>query len=449
MPKNILEDIKPLTRQSDAPPVRTPRTRKKIVQEEMIEPSFSSENEDADGDSYEDQYVPPTHYNNRPRRRFSPSAGWIIAVILALGVVVGGSLVFSKADVDITRKSETGVLDDLRITAVKGEDAAEGELAFEVMSVEAEVSKTLSSTSKENAKIAATGRVVIFNDYNTSPQNLVANTRLQTKDGKIYRIQKAVTVPGKKGSTPGSVEVDVKADVAGSEYNLEFADLYVTGFKGTPKYEKFYARTKGPLSGGREGEKYVVSGDTVLQAKTELSADIRAKLLREAKSQVPEGYVLFEGALTISETASSETVFYADTEDVPVTTKGTLTAVLLPKDALSALIAKKTLSQYDGAPVSIPAMEMLTVAFDRAYSDLKNAQEVDLVMSGSATIDWVVDTEAVEKALLGVSKKEFNSIMAGFGSVHSAELHLRPFWMPNIPKDAERVELSVETAEAL
>lgn len=445
MPKNILEDIKPLTRHSEVVPVRAPRTRKKVVKEDVFQ--SEEEMEPVVDEEEEEMYVPPS-YNGRSRRRFSPSAGWIFAVILALGVVVGGSLVFSKATIDITRKSEIGVLDDMRIAAVKGDDAAEGELPFEIMSVDAEVSKTLPSTSKENAKVAATGRVVIFNDYNTSPQNLVANTRLQTKDGKIYRIQKAVTVPGKKGTTPGSVEVDVKADVAGPESNVEFADLYVTGFKGTPKYERFYARTKGPLSGGREGEKYVVSGEAVLKAKTELSAEIRAKLIRDAKSQVPDGYVLFEGALTLSETASSESVFYADTPDVPVTTKGTLTAVLLHEDTLSSLIAKKTLSQYDGAPVVISNMEMLKVELDRVYSDLKNTQEVQLVMSGSADIDWVVDTDAIQAALQGISKKTFNAKMETFTSVHNAKLHLRPFWMPTIPKDVDRVEVNVNETEA-
>jgi hypothetical protein len=439
--KNILEDIKPLTRQS-APATRARRAR---VQEEDIAEEVDIETED------DMDYVPPVHVRRHHaprRRRVFPSTGWIVVVVLTLGGLIGGSLLFTRAEVSIDRKSELGELDGLRLTAMKG-DAETVALPFEVMSLEGDVSKTLVATKKEDAKIAATGRVVIFNDFTSTPQKLIANTRLETKDGKIYRIQSAVTVPGKKGSTPGSVEVDIKADVAGSSYNAEFADLFITGFKGTPKYKGFYARTKGAISGGREGEKYVVSGEPVTTAKTALSAELREKLLRDAKSQVPEGYVLFDDTVTISESASSDSVFYADTQDVAVASKGTLTGVLLPVDTLSKVIAKKTLSQYDDAPVYIANLDALTVKFAKTYSDLKNTNEIEFVFTGSAQINWTIDEDAITTALLGKPKKEFNDIMRGFVSVHSAELHLRPFWMPKVPTKHDKVHIVIEQAQPM
>lgn len=440
--KNILEDIKPLTRQNS--PTYT-RTRKVRVHEEDTIESRDDEDVVADDAEYGEPIQVRRHYPPR-RRRVFPSTGWVVVVVLTLGALIGGSLLFARAEVSIDRKSEIGELDGLRLTAMKG-DADTVALPFEVMSLDGEVTKTLVATKKEDAKIAATGRVVIFNDYTATPQNLIANTRLETKDGKIYRIQSAVVVPGKKGNTPGSVEVAIKADVAGSSYNAEFADLFVTGFKGTPKYKGFYARTKGAITGGREGEKYVVSGEPVTTAKTALSAELREKLLRDAKSQVPEGYVLFDSTVTISESASSDSVFYGDTQDVPVTSTGTLTGVLLPVDTLSHVVAKKTLSQYDDAPVSIANLDALTVTFAKTYTDIKNAHEIELVFNGNAQIDWSIDEGAITTALLGKSKKEFNDIMRGFTSVHSAELHLRPFWMPKIPTHAEKVHVVIENAQ--
>lgn len=437
--KNILEDIKPLTRQS-APVTRARRAR--VQQEEDVVEEVDVETED------DMDYVPPVHVRRHHaprRRRMFPSTGWVVVVILTLGALIGGSLLFTRAEVSIDRKSEMGELDGLRLTAMKG-DAEKVALPFEVMSLDGEVSKTLTATKKEDAKIAATGRVVIFNDFTPTPQKLIANTRLETKDGKIYRIQSAVTVPGKKGSTPGSVEVEIKADVAGSSYNAEFADLFITGFKGTPKYKGFYARTKGAISGGREGEKYVVSGEPVTTAKTALSAELREKLLRDAKSQVPEGYVLFDDTVTISESASSDSIFYGDTPEVAVASKGTLTGVLLPVDTLSKVIAKKTLSQYDETPVYIANLDALTVKFAKTYSDLKSTNEIEFVFTGSAQINWTIDEDAITTALLGKPKKEFNDIMRGFVSVHSAELHLRPFWMPKVPANQEKVHIVIEEA---
>jgi hypothetical protein len=160
--KNILEDIKPLTRQS-APATRARRAR---VQEEDIAEEVDIETED------DMDYVPPVHVRRHHaprRRRVFPSTGWIVVVVLTLGGLIGGSLLFTRAEVSIDRKSELGELDGLRLTAMKG-DAETVALPFEVMSLEGDVSKTLVATKKEDAKIAATGRVVIFIDFTSTPQ---------------------------------------------------------------------------------------------------------------------------------------------------------------------------------------------------------------------------------------------------------------------------------------
>ena len=47
-----------------------------------------------------------------------------------------------------------------------------------------------------------------------------------------------MVVPGKNGTTPGSIEVTVYADEVGSSYNAA-PQTFIPGFKGTERYSGF------------------------------------------------------------------------------------------------------------------------------------------------------------------------------------------------------------------
>ena len=44
----------------------------------------------------------------------------------------------------------------------------------------------------------ARGSLTVYNEYSSSPQTLVATTRFESPEGKIFRIEKNIVVPGAK-----------------------------------------------------------------------------------------------------------------------------------------------------------------------------------------------------------------------------------------------------------
>ncbi len=96
------------------------------------------------------------------------------------------------------------------------------------------------------------GFISIYNAYSAAPQKLVAQTRFETKDGKIFRIQNPVIVPGVKMSgtklTPSSIKVNVVSDAAGEEYLIGPSYFTIPGFQGSPKYAGFYAESTEPMT---------------------------------------------------------------------------------------------------------------------------------------------------------------------------------------------------------
>src|SRR3989344_1440911 len=72
------------------------------------------------------------------------------------------------------------------------------------------------ATGKKLTEIKAKGFLTIYNNYDTKSQILVVSTRFQSSDGKIFRLNEQVTVPGAKMENgklmPVGIEAAVTAD---------------------------------------------------------------------------------------------------------------------------------------------------------------------------------------------------------------------------------------------
>src|SRR3989338_9895204 len=169
MAKNILQDIKPLTKKN----ARVPHSPDTIVEESVTVETYEQEEMFS--------VTPPKKHH---------LFLWIALAGSLIALFFGLSFFFSKATVTVVPKSASGTV-DASFEAIQGSVTAD--LPFEVMSVDGEEKTTVTSTTAVDAKQKASGQVVIYNAYSTAPQKLVATTRLADKDGKIYRITEAVT----------------------------------------------------------------------------------------------------------------------------------------------------------------------------------------------------------------------------------------------------------------
>lgn len=90
----------------------------------------------------------------------------------------------------------------------------------------------------------ATGKITVYNNYSTTPQRLILNTRFQSPDGRIYRLATSLMVPGKTimngKETPGSVDAVVIAEEEGAQYDIGPTRFTIPGYIGDPRYESMY-----------------------------------------------------------------------------------------------------------------------------------------------------------------------------------------------------------------
>ncbi len=139
------------------------------------------------------------------------------------------------------------------------QNASENILSTRIIEAEKEVSVSVSATGKsEGSGQKAHGKIQIMNSYSTEDQPLIATTRLETTDGKLFRLEENIVVPGMKvidgKNEPGVIEASIIADQVGESYNTkELVVFSIPGFKGGEKYAKFTAKATQAITGGGTG----------------------------------------------------------------------------------------------------------------------------------------------------------------------------------------------------
>lgn len=368
---------------------------------------------------------------------------WFVALISIVFCFFAVSFLFENAKISIYPKTKDMVLN--KNLSANFDSNSDG-LFFDLVTIEGEESKTLQFTEEKDVAEKAVGTVILYNTFSSSPQTLSIDTRLEGSNGKIYKTQTKTSVPGKsKDGTPGQVEVGIYAGEAGAEYNSTPLDFKIFGFKGTPKYSKFYGRTKTgtEIAGGFKGKAPAVSEVDKTNAILELENSLREKLLK--KVATPD-FVLFKNAIFFS-VDDVNIPFDSKDNNLTITMKGTLRGILFNEQKLTKEIVENKIEKNDGDEFYIPNISNLTFSLSNKEILFQDIKDIDFNLSGPVTIVYKIDTDKFISNLLGKSKKDFNQILSQFGNIDSATLTLSPFWKRTIPNEVKNIKVIVNYPE--
>jgi len=443
MPKQFLEDMVIKTR-------RPEKKVRKVRKEPELKETWRGEKVI----ELETEYVP----------KKSRYLLWFVTLISVIICFFAVSFLFSKAEISVNPKTQDVTLNE-KLSANK--DSNDNELFFDLVAIPGQKSQNIEVTGEKDVENKAIGIILIYNAFNSSSQTLAIDTRLEGSNGKIYKTQTKVVVPGKsKNGTPGSVEVGIYGAEAGQDYNSSPLDFKIAGFKGTPKYTGFYGRSEGAIAGGFKGEAPAVSDADKAAATLSLKTALQAELLEKAAGQIPSGFVLFKDAVFLN-TDDLDVPLVADGTNLTITLKGTLYGLLFNEQELTKKIAEDNISNYDESDVYIPNIENLTFVLSPGSTSavgtgtggteagtgtgtagtnnisFDNVSSINFTLSGPATIVWKLDMNKFTIDLLGKSKNDFNQILTQYKNIASATLKISPMWKTSIPDDVKNIKVTV------
>lgn len=371
---------------------------------------------------------------------------WGVAAVAIIFLLISISTVFEHATLKITPKQKTFDLDFV-FTAVKNSEDSE-KIPFEVLTLPLSDSITVPATETKEVERRAQGEIIIYNDYKTSPQRLIKNTRFETPEGLIYRIPESVVVPGQTNEggelVPGSVEAIVYADNPGDEYNVDRTDFTLPGFKGSAEFESYYARSKTPMTGGYIGTVQTISEEEFENAKEELRNRMTSELMETVGAKKPEGFILFDDGIFIEfgNTTHAEEQS-PEKNEVTIEERAELQGILFNKDVLSQRLALKIVPNLEPhETVEIVNLEDLTFKLlNKDTLTIAEETTISFSLSGRPHFVWIFPEEELIKALLGSHKDKLKEVLEGFSSITQAEVVIRPFWKRTFPEERENFSI--------
>ncbi len=385
----------------------------------------------------------PVEYHPSKPVQSSKHGLWLVAFLTVIFLIFSVSSLFSSAQITVIPKEQDISLskDDI-ITAEKNANAQD--LSFSSVILKGEDHKDVTVKETKEVETMATGLITLFNSYSGTPQMLLKDTRLEGSNGKIYKLIKKTTVPGMaKDKTPGSVDAAISAWEPGQEYNSAPLDFKIVGFAKTSKYEKIIARSKGDISGGFKGLQPVIAPADLASIQADLDRALWEKLLKKARAEIPDGFILYENAAFFSSAAHGDSDVTMKGDVATISAKGVFYGLVLNREKLTKKIAGDLVKNTD-SDLYIHNLDSLVFSLSNKDSDsFADAKNITFSLSGTAKLVWNVDVEKLKNDFVNVSKQNFNSILSKYPNIASATLSLHPFWRSDLPEKEKDIKITV------
>jgi hypothetical protein len=382
-------------------------------------------------------------------------------MLIALGIFIF-SILGAYSVGTLTGGAEITIFPKVRSMNVNAEFTAykenkAGELSYEILTLEATGERQVTATGQEEVSIQTVGEIDIFK---TTPgsERLIKNTRFATSDGKVFRIQESVVIPGaKEGSdgtmTPGVVRAQVFADEAGEEYNIPAKTrLSVPGFKENnlnELYNAVYAENPSQFTGGFNGPRFIIDEAELATAKASLQSELRESLNAKVASERPADYTVFLDSSAITYTSLPPT--QQGDSLVTIKEQATLRIPLFNNEDFASFIAKETIVGYETTEkVRIDNINDMTFSYsDPATKDVNIADQESLTFKivGQPVIVWTYEEQALKEALVGKEKTALPLALGQYSQESRSSLKIRPFWKSTFPDSVDKISITEVLSE--
>lgn len=372
-------------------------------------------------------------------------------VIFILTSFIIGAIAFGtilpQATIAISLKKETI---DLNIpikadVSISNIDIDQNKIPAQIIKTSKSQTMEFTASGKQTTESRASGKITIYNAF-TPPQNqaLVKTTRFETSDGKIFRITEGITVPAARIENgkvvPSSVEAEVVADATGPEYNVGPSEFTIPGFKGSPKFNAFYAKSVSSMAGGSKGDGLVVTTADIEKAEAEIEKVLTESVKTELQEKLLQGFEFLNEAVSVKiDEKNTSLKSGTAAEKFSITAKASATAFQFSGNDIDSLIAKNIETKTS-------EKEIIFKDLTKKYADINadfSSGVLLLSVNAKQSIIPNIDTENFKKDFFGKDESAIRDVIISNDSIESAQVSFWPFWVRKVPKNADRIKIIV------
>lgn len=390
----------------------------------------------------------PKHHSTTPTQRI-----WVLgffgAAIILLGTVLvlanGRSrIAFTWAPQPVEGKT------NFAATSAPGENDVLAAFVQTTVNVERAFTAAKSITEPTPTPTApaftgkARGVVTIVNRYSKT-QPLQAGTRLQTKDGQIFRTQQRVDVPA-----GGQVNTEVVADVSGEKGALITGTTFTLPALWAGLQDKIFAEVAEDFHGDNPNTTVPttagLTANELANAQQELLKEAIEKATPELEKIVPTGRTLYPGM--VSAAVSKRTGPAIGDGVATYTLKLTVeaTGVALAPEGLNT-VATQLLENSVSADLQLSDIDTSTFLFAMSNVDAKK-QRADVTLTAhGVTVPTPTHALLQHATYAGKSPDAVRTLISKEKAASNISVELSPFWTRTIPSSKDDLQLEITRAE--
>jgi len=390
-------------------------------------------------------FLPEKRKKFLPRTLPSPFRRVLILFLILIGIFSYFAL--PKAEIEIWPETEVLTFEE-KLTIDKSLNILNfttRNIPGKIFEVEKAVLEEFSSSGKKLKENKAEGVIRVYNAYSTSSQVLVATTRFVSTGGKLFRSIKRVTIPGghyEEGNLiPGFLDIKVRADQPGSDFDIEPTTFSIPGFIGTPRYTTFYGKSFQPMTGGFQREVPQVTQEDLDQAEDIIIERATEESRVALREKIPPEFVLLKEAVKseILEFSSSAKVGDESEKFILKTKIHSSTLTFKARD-IEDWTRQFILSQTpEGKKLY---QESLKINYVPELVNLESGKTV-LSLTTSAIIYSYIDELTLKRALRGKSLAETQVFLENQSQVTKAVVKFWPFWVKRVPQNEEKINFKL------
>ena len=376
-----------------------------------------------------------------------------IIFLSVLGVTVIAAVLlstaFARVTITVRPTVESMQINDAQIVfdaAASDVNAATRTIPSELLSFNGIATEDFDATGSSAADQKASGRVRIYNAFATSPQALVATTRFITDSGVLFRLAKNIIIPAAKKDEKGAIvpqfiETDLIADQAGEGSNVTGeVKLHIPGFKGTPKYDGFYAIAPGGFAGGSVGPGRIITHDDLVAAQQKLSKKVFDDLRHSVVQKIPANFIYADSLSAIEITSITAPKEKTKTDRFTVEVKA-VARVFVFRNADAVKLLDQLLLKPEDMKALIDTSGDLHYQIKNANYDKKIA---NVNMSGSIKSKKVIVPAELAGLAAGKEEKSLIDTLKQRKDISTFRVAFFPPWISSAPGNTNQITIIFE-----
>lgn len=304
---------------------------------------------------------------------------------------------------------------------------------------------SFAATGKKYVEKKARGTIVIYNAYSSAPQPLVATTRFAAPDGKIFRLEKGITVPGAKIEggkiVASSITAAVLAEKAGPAYNIGPVPRFsIPGLTSdAAKFKAIYAESKEPMQGGFVGEQAYPTDDDIKKGREEASKGLKDTIDSFLSLQIPPAFKIIDGNKQfriVKEQVTSDVdekgnfSFYMEAESTVIAFRESDVLDLMKNLAKGALGDSFEVKDYK-------------IEYGAGRPDFGNGK-ISFAVNFGGRFSQPVNVDDFRQKVLKQKEQDLKTLVFSLPGVEKATISFWPFWVKSAPNDLKRITVEVE-----